>query len=194
MADEGGVSSAAAEKAAAFEGEALPHLDMVYRVALRYTGDPFEAEDLVQQTMLKAYRAWDQYRLGTNVRAWLLTILRNEAFGVHRRRKYERDALEGKQIEGVTDFGRRHEADPERRFLDELVDTEVVAAIDSLPVEFREAVVLRYVENLSYAEIAEVTGVRLGTVKSRLSRGRRLLKDQLREYAVEMNYIDPEAR
>lgn len=193
MAEGDAVSSAAEEKAIAFEGEALPHLDMVYRVALRYVGDPSEAEDLVQQTMLKAYRAWDQYRLGTNVRAWLLTILRNEAFAVHRRRKYQRNALEGQQIDGVTVFGRRHEAGPESRFLAESVDTEIVAAIDSLPVEFREAVVLRYVESLSYAEIAEVTGVRLGTVKSRLSRGRRLLRDRLHKYAVEMDYIDAES-
>lgn len=171
------------DKASTFELEALPHLDIVYRVALRLSRDAVQAEDLVQETMLKAYRAWDQYRLGTNVRAWLLTILRNEAFMLHRRRKRARNALESRQIEGVTVFESGW-ADPEDRFLHQLVADEVIHAIDSLPVEFREAVVLRHVENLSYEEIAQITGVQVGTVKSRLFRGRRLLKRQLRNYVL----------
>lgn len=176
-------SSTRIDKASTFELEALPHLDTVYRVALRLSGDPVQAEDLVQETMLKAYRAWDQYRLGTNVRAWLLTILRNETFMLHRRRKRARDALESRQIEGVTVF-QSGWADPENHFLHQLVADDVIHAIDALPAEFREAVVLRHVEDLSYEEIAQVTGVQIGTVKSRLFRGRRLLKRRLRDYVL----------
>lgn len=177
------------DKASAFEREALSHLDSVYRVALSFVGDPVEAEDLTQETMLKAYRAWDQYRLGTNVRAWLLTILRNEVFSAHRRRKRASRLLDTWRIDGITAFNGRHQLDPEDRFFDEFVDDEVVRAIQAIPIEFREAVVLRYVEDLSYAEIAQVAGVPIGTVKSRLSRGRRLLKRQLQDYAVEMGLI-----
>ena len=104
----------------------------------------------------------------------------------HRRRVRARRALESGKIEGI--FERGDEVHPEARLFDQLVDDEVVRAVDSLPVEFREAVVLRYVEDLSYAEIAQITGVRVGTVKSRLFRARQILKRQLRDYAVQMDY------
>ena len=182
-------TSSAEEKANSFGREALPHLDVVYRVALRFSGDASEAEDLAQQTMMKAYQAWDQYRLGTNVRAWLLTILRNETYMAHRRRKRARNTLEAREIDGVTVFERGHDSDPESHFFYEFVDDAVVRAVDSLPVEFREVAVLRYVESLSYNEIAEITGVRIGTIKSRLFRARKLLRSELRDYALEMNYV-----
>lgn len=181
--------STEADRAKEFGLEALPHLDLVYRVALRFVGERDAAEDLVQQTMLKAYRAWDQYRVGTNIRAWLLTILRNEVFIGHRRRKRARHVLDTRRIEGVTVFDRKQEADPEGQFFHRFVDDEVVRAVDSLPVEYREAVVLRYVESLSYAEIAEIAGVPVGTVKSRLSRGRKMLRERLRAYAEQIDYV-----
>lgn len=188
--DESGALCTAEDKASAFEHEALPQLDILYRVALRLAGEPAEAEDLVQQAMLKAYHAWGRYQPGTNIRAWLLTILRNEAFMAHRRRKRTRRALESGKIEWA-DFERGYENDPESRFFDRHVDDEIVRAVDSLPVEFREAVVLRYVESLSYAEIAQITGVRIGTVKSRLFRARQILKRQLQDYAARMEYVRP---
>ena len=189
--DDGDQNGRSNERAESFEAEALPHLDIVYRVALRLAGDPDDGEDLVQQTMLKAYRGWDSYRRGTNARAWLLTILRNEAFILHRRRKRALKARATKRIEGVTVQERGYGVDPETRFFGAFVADEVIRAVDSLPMPFREAIVLRYVENLSYAEIAQVTSVGIGTVKSRIFRGRRLLKRRLRDYAVRLNYIDP---
>ena len=177
----------------AFELEALPQLDTVYRVALRLARDPVQAEDLVQDTMLKAYRAWDQYQSGTNVRSWLLTILRNELFSGWRRRRPEVWAVEFEKIEGTTVFGEVEETNPEGRFFHEQVDNEVVRAIDALPTEFRETLVLRDVEGLGYAEIGQVVGVRVGTVKSRIFRGRQILRHQLYDYAVQMEYIQPSA-
>ena len=172
-----------------FEREALPHLDTVYRVALRLTADPSHAEDLAQETMLKAFRAWHTFRTGTNARAWLLTILRNQFINEYRRDRHRGPTVDVTEVEGHTVFRDVQEADPEGRFFDQIVDEQVLAAIDALPDEFREAVVLSDLEGLSYAEIAEVVGVPVGTVKSRLFRGRQALQKQLHAYAVEMGYL-----
>ena len=174
-----------------FEREALVHLDTVYRVARRLAGNTAEAEDLTQETMLKAFRAWHQYRPGTNARAWLLTILRNTFINEYRRRGNRPDPLDVHAIEGFTVFRDVQTADPEGAFFSQIVDDEVVRAVDRLPVEFRETLVLSDVEGLSYAEIAEITGVPVGTVKSRLFRGRQLLQKQLYAYAVEAGYVKP---
>lgn len=171
-----------------FERDALPHLDTVYRVALRLAGDAARADDLVQETMLKAFRAWHTFTPGTNARAWLLTILRNQFINEFRRDRLRGPTVDVMAIEPHTIF-RETEGDPAARFFAHLVDDEVLAAIDALPEEFREAVVLSDLEGLSYAEIAEVTGVPVGTVKSRLHRGRQALQQRLYAYAVEMGYI-----
>jgi RNA polymerase sigma-70 factor (ECF subfamily) len=171
-----------------FEREALPHLDTVYRVALRLTADPSRADDLVQDTMLKAYRAWPSFTPGTNARAWLLTILRNQFINDYRRDRQRGPTVDIAAIEPYTVF-HATEGDPAGRFFDQLVDDEVVAAIGALPAEFREVVVLSDLEGLSYAEIAEVVGAPVGTVKSRLHRGRQALQRQLYDYAVAMGYI-----
>jgi RNA polymerase sigma-70 factor (ECF subfamily) len=172
-----------------FEREALAHLDTVYRVARRLAGNVSEAEDLTQDTMLKAFRAWRQYRPGTNARAWLLTILRHTFINEYRRAGNRPDLVDVHAIEGFTVFRDVQTADPEGAFFARIVDDEVLRAVDRLPVEFRETLVLADVEGLSYAEIAEVTGVPVGTVKSRLFRGRQLLQKELYEYAVEMGYV-----
>jgi RNA polymerase sigma-70 factor (ECF subfamily) len=177
------------EKREAFEQEALPHLDAVYRVALRLAGDAAQADDLTQETMLKAYRAWHQYKPGTNIRAWLLTILRHTFINEYRRKKHLAATVDVDEVEGFTVFADVQEVDPEGRFFDRIVDDEVLRAIDRLPEEFRETLVLSDVEGLSYGEIAEVTGVPVGTVKSRLFRARQALQRQLYDYAVEMGYI-----
>ena len=176
-------------KRAAFEAEALPHLDTVYRVGLRLAGDETQAEDLVQETMLKAFRSWHQYRPGTNVRAWLLTILRHTFINQYRKAKRGGAQVDVNEIEPYTVFHDVHETDPEGRFFAEIVDDEVLQAIDALPDEFRETLVLSDVEGLTYAEVAEVTEVPVGTVKSRLFRARQALQQQLYHYAVEMGYI-----
>jgi RNA polymerase sigma-70 factor (ECF subfamily) len=177
------------EKREAFEQEALPHLDAVYRVALRLAGDAAQADDLTQETMLKAYRAWHQYKPGTNIRAWLLTILRHTFINEYRRKKHLAATVDVDEVESFTVFADVQEVDPEGRFFDRIVDDEVLRAIDRLPEEFRETLVLSDVEGLSYGEIAEVTGVPVGTVKSRLFRARQALQRQLYDYAVEMGYI-----
>jgi RNA polymerase sigma-70 factor (ECF subfamily) len=176
-------------KRAGFEAEALPHLDTVYRVGLRLTGDETQAEDLVQETMLKAYRSWHQYRPGTNVRAWLLTILRHTFINQYRKAKRHAVQVDVNEIEPYTVFHDVHDTDPEGRFFSSIVDDEVLRAIDALPAEFRETLVLSDVEGMTYAEIADVTEVPVGTVKSRLFRARQALQKQLYDYAVEMGYI-----
>lgn len=175
----------------AFEKEAIPHLDTVYRVALRLSGNEAQAEDLAQETMLKAFRAWHQYRPGTNVRAWLLTILRNTFINEYRKNQRMVSRVDIGDIEAYTVFHDVQETDPEGRFFDRIVDDDVLRAIDSLGDEFRETLVLSDVEGLSYQEIAEITDVPVGTVKSRIFRARQALQRQLYHYAVEMGYIKP---
>jgi RNA polymerase sigma-70 factor, ECF subfamily len=163
-------------------------------VALRLSGDPSQAEDLSQETMLKAYRSWHQYQPGTNARAWLLTILRHTFINQYRRTKHHKATVDVTEVEHYTVFHDVQDADPEGTFFDQIIDEEIYQAIDALPDEFRETVVLSDVEGLSYAEIAEITGVPVGTVKSRLYRGRRLLQKQLYDYAVEMGYLKKAAQ
>jgi RNA polymerase sigma-70 factor (ECF subfamily) len=174
-----------------FDAEALPHLDALYRVALRLTGDPSQAEDLVQDTMLKAYRAWRQYRPGTNAKGWLLTILRNTFINDYRRRKLEPVAMDLEAVEPHALYRAVEETDPEGAFFSKIVDAKVLEAIDALAPEFREVLVLSDIEGMRYAEIAETLQVPVGTVKSRLFRARRQLQTALYAHAVEMGYIKP---
>ena len=183
------VTGSDADKRRAFEEEAIPHLDTVYRVALRLSSDPSQADDLTQETMLKAFRSWHQYKQGTNVRAWLLTILRNTFINQYRRSKTLGSTVDVDEVEGFTIFDAVQDVDPEGRFFDQIVDDEVLRAIDELPEEFRETLTLSDIESLSYAEIAEITGVPVGTVKSRLFRARQALQKKLHDFAVEMGYI-----
>lgn len=174
-----------------FDAEALPHLDALYRVALRLTGHPSQAEDLVQDTMLKAYRSWHQYRPGTNAKGWLLTILRNTFINDYRRRKLEPVAMDLEAIEPRAIYRQVEDVDPEGAFFSQIVDEKVLEAVDALPPEFREVLVLSDMEGLRYAEIAEALKVPVGTVKSRLFRARRLLQTSLYDYAVESGIIPP---
>lgn len=180
----------AASKQAEFEREALPHLDDLYSVALRFTGgDEPASDDLVQETMLKAYRAWDSFELGTNCRAWLLTILRNTFVSGYRERKRRPTRLEYEETrdhDGLA--GGRLETRTEAYFNGE-PDQEVLREIDRLPDPFRSVLVLSDIADLRYAEVAEVLGIPLGTVRSRLHRARQQLRRQLRDYAETMGYI-----
>jgi len=184
-----GSSAPADPRKAGFEREALVHLDALYRVALRLSGNAADADDLVQETMLKAYRAWDQYEPGTNAKGWLLTILRHTFINEYRRRARHPESVDLDAIEPFVVFEDVQEDDPQGRFFDQIVDDEVLRAIDALPEQFREAIVLSDVEGLSYEEIARILGVPLGTVKSRLFRARRVLQRNLYQYAVDMGYI-----
>jgi RNA polymerase sigma-70 factor, ECF subfamily len=178
-----------ADKIREFEREALPHLDVVYRVALRLSGDPVQAEDLTQETMFKAFQAWHQYRKGTNARAWLLTILRHTFINQYRRERKRAPTVDVNELEKFTVFDEIQDIDPEGRFYDQIVDEEVLRAIDALPDDFRETLTLSDIEGLSYAEIAAITDVPVGTVKSRLFRARQTLQRALRDYAIEMGYV-----
>ncbi|HET9984052.1 MAG TPA: sigma-70 family RNA polymerase sigma factor [Longimicrobiales bacterium] len=181
-----------------FQQEALPHLDAVYRFALRLSGSPADAEDLVQETFLRAYRAWEQYTPGTRAKSWLFTICRN-VFLRQRKRDRRRDETvrqaanevdtSGVQTGEIPVFTTAYQYDPEGQFFASIIDDGILLAIEGLPADFRDAVVLSDLEGLSYAEIADVLGIPIGTVKSRLFRGRRLLQRQLYEYATESGYV-----
>lgn len=181
---------------ASFSEEAIPHMDAIYRFALRLSGARDEAEDLVQDTYLRAFRAWEQYTPGTRCKSWLFTICRN-VFLRRRERDQRHDAILRETTEDdpraisreAPVFAASRDDDPEGEFFQSIVDDQVLEAIEELPEEYRMVVVLSDLEDLSYGEIAEVMGIPVGTVKSRLFRGRRQLQRRLYEYALEMGYI-----
>ncbi len=178
------------EKRKGFEAEALIHLDGLYGLALRFTGgDDAAAQDLVQDTMLKAYRAWDNFQSGTNCRAWLTTILRNTFINDVRRRQKRPAPVEFDEVAERPIYPQLQATDPEGRFFERIVDEEVIRAIEELPEDFRVPVVLADLEGLGYQEISELLEIPVGTVKSRLFRARRRLQQRLYSYAVEMGYI-----
>lgn len=179
-----------AERRARFDEEAVRHLDALYSFALKLTRARDDADDLVSDTMLRAFQRWEQYRLGTNIRAWLFTILYH-AFVSRKRRIDAREVQPLEDEDGREIFEPVGELDPEGAFYDSFLDEEIVAAIQRLPDEYRDAVVMSDLHGLKYAEIAQVLGVPEGTIKSRLFRGRRLLQAQLRDYAETMGYIKP---
>lgn len=171
---------------APFDETALPHLDTLYRVALRLTGERAAAEDLVQDTMLRALRAWATFQPGSNARAWLVTILRNQFINGYRARRRTPEGVDMDAVPELPDLG---DPDPEGRFFRDLVDDEVLEAVDALPHDFREVLVLSDMEGLPYAEVAEALGIPVGTVKSRLFRARRILQGRLRRYAQETGIL-----
>lgn len=186
------------ERKATFDDEALPHLDAVYRFALRLAGSPALAEDLVQDTFLRAFKSWEQYTKGTRCKSWLFTICRNVFLRQRERAQRHDEIVEASarhHIDPVTRenpvFAGTQQRNPEREYFDNLIDRHVTLAIEALPYDYRMAVVLSDVEGLPYAEIAQVMEVPVGTIKSRLFRGRRLLQKELRAYAVEMGYVQP---
>lgn len=176
---------------AEFQRVALPHLDHLYTSALYLAGAPDRASDLVQETFLRAFRFFHQFAPGTNCRAWLLTILHNTF-----RNRYRADQRTRGQID-IDDPVASAEAslavdaddDPESLVLSKLLDDEVARALGSIPEEFRSAVVLVDLQELTYEESARVLGCPIGTVRSRLSRGRKLLAEELREYARRRGFL-----
>jgi RNA polymerase sigma-70 factor, ECF subfamily len=172
----------AARNRAAFEAEALASIDSLYRTALRLTRSPADAEDLVQDTYLNAFRAADSFEPGTNLRAWLFTILHNTARNRARDRARDNVTIDSETVDQAADLltsGGDADATPEALLMRDTLAPELQAAIDALPEAFREAVWLRDVEEFSYAEIAAMLHIPAGTVMSRISRGRRMLFDRL---------------
>jgi RNA polymerase sigma-70 factor, ECF subfamily len=172
-----------------FEEASLVHMDGLYGLALRLTRRPPDAEDLVQETYLRAYRFHDRFEPGTNLKAWLYRILTNLFINRYRRRAHERRLLEGPEADGISQSTVSREAqrlleDPEGRFEEPIFGERVAAAVDRLPEEFQTVVWLADVEELPYREIAAVVGCPIGTVMSRLHRGRRILRTLLADDAA----------
>lgn len=187
-------SGQGSSKRSEFEEEALVHLDALYGRALRLTGgDEARSEDLVQDTVLKAWRAWDSYETGTNCRAWLLTILRNAFINEFRSRKSRPDPVDYDDIAERPSSSQLREEDPEGAFFEQLVDDRIVEAIEALPDTFRVPLVLSDLEGLSYGEIAAQLDIPVGTVKSRLHRARGRLKEELYEYARSVGFLKGDA-
>jgi RNA polymerase sigma-70 factor (ECF subfamily) len=182
------------DKATGFEQEALPHLDAVYRFALRLTGSPADAEDLVQETFLRAYRSWDHYTPGTRAKSWLFTICRNAFLRQRQQENRRSEVIQQASSPEAPLFLPAYQEDPEGNFFSGIVDATILDHIDKIPAEFREVVLLSDLEGLSYAEVANLLEVPLGTVKSRLFRGRKLLQKVLYDYAREAGVVGPMAR
>jgi RNA polymerase sigma-70 factor, ECF subfamily len=161
-----------------FVEEALSYIDSLYGTALRLTRRPADAEDLVQDTYLKAFRAADQFERGTNLKAWLFTILHNTFRNMRRHDVRSPVDVDSETVERAADVMAQDQT-PEQLLTRDTLDADLQAALDALPDAFRQAVWLRDVEEFSYAEIARILGVPIGTVMSRISRGRRMLFERL---------------
>ena len=162
----------------AFAREALSYIDSLYGTALRLTRRPADAEDLVQDTYLKAFRASAQFERGTNLKAWLFTILHNTFRNMRRHDGRNPIEVDSDVVEQAEDLAAQDHS-PEQLLTRATLDADLQAALDALPEAFRQAVWLRDVEEFSYAEIADMLQVPIGTVMSRISRGRRMLYERL---------------
>ncbi|MFZ9886014.1 MAG: sigma-70 family RNA polymerase sigma factor [Myxococcota bacterium] len=179
-----------------FHQEAMPHRSSLFGAAVRLARSKADAEDLVQDTYLKAFRAFEQFEPGTNCKAWLFRILTNSFINRYRRRTKEREILEGKERPAAEHYlvhlpSKRPFLDPENAIADRGLSDEALQALDEVPAEFRDVLLLSDVEGLSYREVAETLRIPVGTVMSRLFRGRRLLQERLFPLAVEQGVLKP---
>ncbi len=182
------------QSAARFEREVLPYLDRIYPAALRMTRNPADAEDLVQETFTKAYASFHRFEPGTNVKAWLYRILTNTFITTYRKRQREpRATFTGDLVErppAAADLPSHSGlTSAESVALQRLPDPDIQHALHRLPEDFRIAVYLADVEGYAYKEIADITGAPVGTVTSRLHRGRRLLRELLQDYAATLGIV-----
>ena len=188
------------EKRAEFERQALVHTDALFGAAYRLTRNARDAEDLVQDSLLRAYRFWDSFEQDSNCKAWLLRIVTNTFINEYQRKKRSREVLDAASAEqDATDGVLMHaeasdRRSPERALLERSVSDDVQRALEGLPDDFRTAVVLCDVQGLSYKEIADIMGTPVGTVMSRLFRGRKLLAAALREFAISEGYVKTDGK
>jgi len=183
------------KKLSEFEQVALVHIDSVYNVALRMTRNTSDAEDLVQETYLKAFRFFAKFQAGTNCKAWLLKILTNLFNNKYRQRIKEPPQVSYDEIEEDFLYSRllketlEPNENPEQILFSQIVEDDVKKVMDNLPEEFRMVVILSFIEDCSYKEIAEIMDTNIGTVKSRLHRGRTMLQKALYEYAKKRGFV-----
>lgn len=175
-----------------FEQEALPHIDALYNFALRMTGSPDDADDLVQETMLKAFRFFDKFEKGTNCKAWLFRILKNSFINDYRKQSKEPDKVDYDDIQNFyetiksTDIKTQHY---EEDAFSKLLDDDISSAITELPEDFRTVIILSDIEGFTYEEIADFVDCPIGTVRSRLHRARKMLYAKLYDYAKEKGFV-----
>lgn len=174
-----------------FEDEIIPHLDAMYNFALRLTSDPSDAEDLVQDTIVKAFRFFNSYEKGTNAKAWLFRILKNSYINNYRKKSKQPNQVDYDEVSTFYETIRAERTDTsdlEDKMFRDLIDDDISIALDELPEDFRTVVLLCDVEDFTYEEIANMLDVPIGTIRSRLHRGRNLLKAQLLDYAQKRGY------
>ena len=177
-----------------FDSQVMPYLDSLYNTAYRMTRSAEDAEDLVQETYFKAYKYYDKFEEGTNLKAWLFKILKNTFINNYRKKKLEPRSVDFAEIEDsferiVRRDNSEQPADPEAEYFNGVLDDDVKKALDSLPYDYRMVVILADLEDFSYKEIAEILDCPVGTVMSRLYRGRKLLEKALLRYARQHGYI-----
>ncbi|RKX23563.1 MAG: RNA polymerase subunit sigma-24 [Candidatus Zixiibacteriota bacterium] len=173
-------------------------MEALLRTALRMTRNQGDAEDLVQEAIVKAYRNWDKFEPGTNCRAWLFRIMTNIFINEYRSKSRSPVSIDVDDIDENYLYGQLAslgpENNPERELFNKILDDDIKKTIDELPDDFKMVVVLSFIEDFSYQEIADIMDLQLGTVKSRLHRGRKLLQKQLYDYAVKNGYIKERTR
>jgi len=175
-----------------FEAEAFPHKDILFNFALRTTGDRDDANDLLQETFMKAFRFWDKYEKGTNIRAWLFRIMKNSYINRYRKETREPGMVDYDDVENFYDSIRDDSTDSndlQKSMYNNMLSDEVTSALQSLPEDFRTVVILCDIEGLMYDEISEFLNCPIGTVRSRLHRGRKMLEEKLHDYAKDRGIL-----
>jgi RNA polymerase sigma factor (sigma-70 family) len=175
-----------------FDKEFMPHIDSMYNFAFRLTNDEDDANDLVQDTYLKAYRFINSFQEGTNAKAWLFRILKNSFINDYRKKSKEPSKVDYQEVEAVYNSNEDAEfestSDLRIEAVQDLIGDEVAMALNGLPVDFRTVIILCDIEGFTYEEMAKILDIPIGTVRSRLHRARNLLKEKLRSYAISMGY------
>ena len=175
-----------------FEQEAIPHMDAAYNFALRMTGDEDDADDLVQETFLKAFRFFEKFEKGTNCKAWLFRIMKNSYINDYRKQTKEPDKIDYEDVQNFYENIKSDQVEMQHYEPDaftNLLDDEISSAITDLPEDFRTVIILSDIEGFTYEEISDFVDIPVGTVRSRLHRARKMLYAQLYDYAKDKGFV-----